>query len=192
MLLYSSKNGKAYQPAKQKMMKRLWTVTHQKCQPPWLPFFPVSRTGRDTTTSRLPATLIILNPTLQVRLLCQRGTTRLWHRSLLHTEMEPSPGSGFATSHRRKRLRQANGGLLLSLCLRPNYMAIQASLTMRNHVLETVKIWKLWSPYFTMLPGSQIDNMCSNTCWITNPFGKWHCPECQEPWQVIQALLKQE
>ena len=39
-----------------------------------------------------------LNPTLQVRPLSKRGTTRLWHRPLLHTEIEYSPWPGFATS----------------------------------------------------------------------------------------------
>ena len=35
------KTRDVYQPAKQenKMMMRLWTVTHQECHPPWLPFF---------------------------------------------------------------------------------------------------------------------------------------------------------
>ena len=40
ILLHWSKNGKAYQPAKQKKIRRrLWTVIHQECQPPQLPFF---------------------------------------------------------------------------------------------------------------------------------------------------------
>ena len=99
------KYGKAYQPAKPKtrMMRRLWTVTHQKYQPhdPLLP--SISRTGRDTTTGRLLATWMSLNPTLQVRPLSQRGTTRLWHRPLLHIEMEPSQWPVFATSPKGKR-----------------------------------------------------------------------------------------
>ena len=39
-----------------------------------------------------------LNPTLQVRPLSQKGTTRLWHRPPLYTEMALSPWPGFATS----------------------------------------------------------------------------------------------
>ena len=80
-------------------MRRLWTV---ECQPPWLPFFPASEELADTTTRRLPATWRSLNPTLQVRPLSQRGTTRLWHKPFLHIEIEPSLQPGFATSLRGK------------------------------------------------------------------------------------------
>ena len=75
----------------------------------------ISRTGRDTTTSRHLATWKSLSPTLQVR-------------PLLHSEMAPSLWPGFATSLREKRLRQAYGGLLLSLCQRPVYLDLQANL----------------------------------------------------------------
>ena len=65
------------------------------------PFLPsISRTGRHTTTSRLLATWMSLRPTLQMRSLNQRGTTSFWYRLLLHTEMESSQWSGFATSLR--------------------------------------------------------------------------------------------
>ena len=77
--------------------------------------------------------------TLQVRPLSQRGTIRPWHRPLLHSEVEPRLWPGFATPLRWKRLRQAHGRLLLSLCQRPVYMAIHTSLIRRNHILETVK-----------------------------------------------------
>ena len=108
------------------------------------PLLPsISRTDRDTNISRLPATWMSLNPTLQVRLLSQRDTTTLCHGLLLPSEMEHSPWSGFATSHRGERLRQAQGGLLLSLCQKPVYMAIQAKLTRRNHIPETEKIGEL-------------------------------------------------
>ena len=94
------------------------------------PFPPgVSRTDGNIATSRLLATWTSLIPTLQVRPLSQRWTTRPWHRSLLHCEMEPSPWPGLATPHRRKRLRQTHRRLLLSLCQRPVNMAIQADLT---------------------------------------------------------------
>ena len=120
----------------------------------------ISRTGRDTTTSRLLATWMSLSPTLQVRPLSQRGTTSSWHRTLWNNETEPSLWPGFATSLRKKRLRQAYGGLLLNLCQRPVYMAIKASLTRRNHILETMKKGELWSLDLMMLPGSRIKYMC--------------------------------
>ena len=122
------------------MMRRLRTVTHQEHGPPQPPFPPsISRTGRDTATSRLLSTWMSLSPTLQVRSLSKGCTTIPWHRSLLHHEMEPRPWPGFATPFMWKRLRQAHGRLLLSLCQRPVDMAIQASLNSRNHILETVK-----------------------------------------------------
>ena len=153
------------------MRRRLWTVTHQEFHPQWVPFFLESVEWKDTTTSRLSATLMSLSLTLQGRHLCQWGTSRLWHRPLLLIEMEPSLWSDFATSHRRKRLRQAHGRLLLSLCQRPDYMAIKASLTRRNCVLETVKKGEMWSPNFIILPQSRIKNMWQNTSFVTNLFG---------------------
>ena len=78
------------------MMRRLWTVTHQGVQTPTAPLLPsISKTDRDTTSSRLLATWTSLSPTLQVRPLSQRGTTRPWNRPLLHNEMEPSLWPGF-------------------------------------------------------------------------------------------------
>ena len=84
----------------------LWIITHQECHPPQLTFFLVSSTGRDTTTSRLSVMWMSLSPTLQARPCYKRGTTRLWQWSLLHIEKESSLWSGFATLHRRKRLKQ--------------------------------------------------------------------------------------
>ena len=52
-----------------------------------------------------------------------------------HTK-EPNLWSGFATPLRRKGLRQTHR---MSLYQRPINMAIQASLTRRNHLLKTVK-----------------------------------------------------
>ena len=66
----------------------------------------ISRTGRDTTISRLPVTWMSLNPILQVRPLSQRGTTRLWHRYLLLIEMEPHYLLCFFHLSWGKRLRQ--------------------------------------------------------------------------------------
>ena len=104
------------------------------------PFPPsVSITGGDTATSRLLATWNSLIPTLQVRPLNQRWTTRPWHRSLLYCEMEPSLWPCLATPLRRKRLKQTHGRLLLSLYQRPDNMATQAGLTRRNHIPEIVK-----------------------------------------------------
>ena len=104
------------------------------------PFPPsVGRMGGDIATSGLLATWMSLIPTLQVRPLSQGRTTRPWHRSLLHCEMEPSLWPGLATPLWRKRLRQIHRRLLLSLCQRPDNMAIQADITRRNHIPETVK-----------------------------------------------------
>ena len=106
---------------------------------PTAPLLPsIGRTGRDITPSRLSATFIGLSPTLQVKLLCKRGTIRLCHRSLSHIEMEPIPGSGFPPLIERKD-RKAPGRLLLSLCQRPDYTTKEASFTRRNHVIETGK-----------------------------------------------------
>ena len=99
------------------MMRRPKTVIYQECQSPCPPFFLASVELEDITTSRLLATWVSLSSTLQVRPLTQRGTNRPWHRPLLHSEMEPSLWPGIATSLRGKRLRQAYGGLLLSLLL---------------------------------------------------------------------------
>ena len=107
---------------------------------PMASFLPsISRTGRDATTNKLLATWMSLSPTLQLRPFSQRDTTRPWHMLLLHSEMEPSLWPGFATSLRGKRLRQAYEGLLLSLCQTPVYTAIQANLTRRNHILQTMQ-----------------------------------------------------
>ena len=122
------------------MTMRLRTVTHQEHQPPTDPLPPsIGRTGGDTATSTFLATWTSLIPTLQVRPLSQRWTTRPWNRSLLHHEMEPGPWPGLATPLRGKRLRQSHGRLLLSLCQRLVNMAIQAGLTSRNHIPETVE-----------------------------------------------------
>ena len=81
----------------------MWHIESAEPQPP---FLLASAELADTTTSRLLATWMSLSPTLQVRPLGQRGTTRLQHRPLLHIEMEPSPWPGLATSLRGKRLSQ--------------------------------------------------------------------------------------
>ena len=120
-------------------MRRLWTVTHRSTDPTASLLPSISKMCRDSTTSSLLATWTSLSPTLQVRPFSQRGTIRPWHRLPLYSEMEPSPRSCFSTCCKGKRLRQAYGGLLLNLCQRPVYMAIQASLTRRNHILETMK-----------------------------------------------------
>ena len=127
---------------------------------PMDPFPPsVGRTSGDIAISRILTTWMILIPTLQVRPLGQERTSRPWHRSLLHCDMELSPWPGLATPLRRKRLRQTHRRLLLSLCQRPVHMAIQAGLTRRNHIPETVKERKLWSPDLMMLPGNRIKHM---------------------------------
>ena len=101
---------------------------------PTAPLLPsISRTGKDTTTSRLLATWRSLSPTLQVRPPSKRDTTRPWHSPLLHSEMEPSSWPSFANSLWRKRLRQAYAGLLLSLArdqfIQPHRQASQEGTT---------------------------------------------------------------
>ena len=108
------------------------------------PFPPsIGRSGGDTAISRLLATGMSLIPTLQVRPLSQRWTTRPrhrpWYRSLLHHEMEPSSWPGLATPLKGKRPRQTHGILLLHLHERPVNMAIQAGLTRSNYIHEPVK-----------------------------------------------------
>ena len=71
-------------------------ATHQEHQPPWPPPPSISKTGGDTATSTLLVTWMSLIYILQVRPLSQRCTTRPWHRSLFHSEMDPSLGPGFA------------------------------------------------------------------------------------------------
>ena len=122
------------------MMWRLRNHDTSGMPTPTDPFPPsVGRTSGDIATSRLLGTLTSLIPTLQVRPLSQRRTTRPWHRSLLQNEMEPSPWPGLATPLRQKRLRQTHRRLLLCLSQRPVNTAIQACLTRRNLIPETVK-----------------------------------------------------
>ena len=126
---------------------------------PMPPFSPsLSRTGGDTATSRLLATQTSLIQTLQVRPLSQgcptRPCHRPWHR---YCELEPSPWSGLATPLRRKRLRQTHR---VSLCQEPINTALQASLTRRNHIPETVKKGELRSPNLKMQPGNWIKQIC--------------------------------
>ena len=99
----------------------------------------------------LNSTLLVRPPSKEAPL--DSGT------GLSHIEIEPRPWPGFSTSLRGKILRQAYGGLLLSLCQTPVYTAIQASLASRNHILETMKKGELSSPDLTMLPGNRIKNM---------------------------------
>ena len=136
-----------------------------------------SRTSRDTTTSRLSANLMSLSPTFHVKPLCQRGTTRPRYKSHLHIEMEPSLWSVFATSYRRKRLRQAYGRLLLLLGQWPVYTSTKTSFTRRNCVLETVKKREMWSPNFSMLPRSRIKTVLKyKLCY--QPVSTQYCLEC--------------
>ena len=77
----------------------------------------VSGTGR-YTTRWLPAALMTLSPSVQVRLLCQGGICRLQHRLLLHIKPETSLISGFSTSHRGWKLGKLKCRLLLTLSQR--------------------------------------------------------------------------
>ena len=65
--------------------------------------FPrVSRTGEDPTISRLSATLMSINSTLQVRYLCQRGTTRLWQGMFYTLKWNPVFGLALPPAIGRK------------------------------------------------------------------------------------------
>ena len=99
---------------------------------PTAPFLPgVSWTGRCTKNS--------LSPSVYERLLYHGNTTRLWHRPFLHIKQYTSLRSGFATSHRGRRLKHDSWRLVLSLWQRS-----VVSLTRRNsvHVMKKEKPWK--------------------------------------------------
>ena len=183
-------NGKAFQCEKPKMriMRRLRMVIHQECWPPQPPSPSISRTGRDTTTSRLLAIWKSLIPTLQVRHLSQRGTTRPWHRYFWHIEMEPRPWSGFATPFRGKRLRQTHGRLLLNLPQRPVNMAIQASLTRRNHIPEAVMKRELQSPDLMTLLETEL-NTCAKISAEFQVFLETALSRMSWKWEAIHVLL---
>ena len=76
---------------------------------PQSPFFQASAELTDTTTSRLFATCSSPCPTPQVKE-AKEGTTRPWHRPLLHSEMESSLWLGFATSLKRERTETSPWG----------------------------------------------------------------------------------
>ena len=121
-----------------------------------VPLLPIiSRTCR-CTSSWLPATLMTVRLSIKVRLLYQGGTTWLWHRLYLYINLEPSLWLHFGTPHRGWTPGQCKWGWLLCLCKWPLHAVIQASLTMRNGILNIVKIGKWGTPYFTVLPGSII------------------------------------
>ena len=134
----------------------------------------IGRTGGDTTTNRLLATWMSLIPSLQVRSLSQRWTTRPWYRSLLHHKIEPSSWTGLANTLRGKRWKQTHGRLLQSLCQRPVNMAIQTGLARRIHLPETIKKMELWSPDITMLPGNRIKEHAKIWAEYPAPFGNSH------------------
>ena len=132
----------------------------------------ISRTGRLTTTSRLLTTWMSLSPTLYARPLSQRGTNRLLHRLVLHSEKEPSPWPGFSTFLREKRLRQAYGGLLLRLCQRPVSLGGTTSLRpWRKENCETQTSWHYLEAEL---------NTCAKI-WVEFPTHlTQHCQECHD------------
>ena len=109
------------------------------------PFPPsINRTWEDTATSRLLATWMRLIPTLYVRVLSQRWTTRPWHRSLCTVKWNPVHVPVLPALLEGKEWDKPMEDLL-SLCQRPVNMAIHAGLTRRNHIPETVRERELWS-----------------------------------------------
>ena len=148
--------------------------SHSSCFP------RLSSTGRDTATSRLLATLMSLSPTSKWGLFAKEAAldsgislfcTLKWN-TVLGLAFPPLIGG---------KLRKYHGKLLVSLCQRPVYMAIKASITRRNHVPETVKKWKLWSPNFTTLPGCRIKSLLKYELSY-QLIQTQHCPEYHESW----------
>ena len=133
-------------------LKKLRTLAHQESWPQWPPLLLVSAELVETLP---PADFLLLGwasfPHSKWGLLAKdapaRPWHRPWHRSLLYWEIESSPWSGLGTPLRRKRLRQTQRKLMVSLCQRSTNMAIQASLIRRNHIHETVKKRELCSVF---------------------------------------------
>ena len=145
------------------------------CNTSWMPplaHLRVSRNGRDTSTRRFSAFLMSLSLILQVKGAPLDSGTGLF------CILKWNPVFGLAVPPIiGGRLRQPHGRLLLTMWWRPVYMVINASLTRRNHVLETVKKVELWSLDFTTLSGSRVKKhakiqLCYLPIWIQ------HCLEC--------------
>ena len=148
--------------------------------PPWPPSsFRVSETSRHTTTRGLPATLMILHPSV-------------WAR-LLYTEPQVDSAKGHFCILNWKT------ALCLVLqplrevedwdkprrdccwpCARPVNVAIKASFMKRNRVLKIVKKGVLYSPDFMMLPRRRIKKGWLNMSCIPDPLKTQHNPEYHE------------
>ena len=147
-----------------------WGLTHQEYQPPHPTFFLASAELAETfqPADFMPPGRVY--PTLQVRPLSLKGTTRLWHRLLLHIEMEPvcglalPPVIGGKTemSLWRTVAEPAPDSSLYSHTGKPHYE--------EPHPWECEER-ELWSLDLMMLPRSRIKHMCWNTSWVPNLFG---------------------
>ena len=153
---------KACQPEKlqMKMMRRLRTATHQECWPPWPPFLLVLAELVETLP---PAEFLPLG----------WASFPLSKWGLLAKDAPLDPGTGLFCTVKwnpicdlalpllleGKDWDKTHGRMLLSLCQRPANIAIQANLTSRNHIPETVKKRELWSPDLMTLPGNRIKHM---------------------------------
>ena len=160
-----------------------WHIRSATSMDPFPPSF--SRTSGDIATSRLLATWTSLIPTLYARPLSQGGTTRPWHWSLLHHEMEPRLWPGLATllggkdwdkpiedccwACARHQLiwpyRQASLGGITSLRLwRKGNCEAQTS----QHYLETelntyTKIWAEFPTHLETALSKMLSNLRSNS-----------------------------
>ena len=150
MLLHlSKKNWKAYKPEKNCKWRwwGSWRHQHIRSTNPHGPFLLVS------------AELVVTLPPVDF-LPLGWASIPLFKWGLLAEDAPLDPGTGLFL----------HGGLLLNLCQRPVNMALQASLTRRNHIPETVKKRELWSLDLMMLPGNRIKHMCWNMSWVPNSF----------------------
>ena len=168
-------------------MRSLRTRIHQECQPPWAPFLPESVELMEILP---PADFLPLGwasfPLSKWGLLAKDGPLDPGKGLFCTMKWNPVCGPGLTTPPRRKRLRQAHGRLLLSLCQRPVNTAIQAGLTRKNHISETVKKRELWSPHFTMLSGNRIKHMLKYELSF-QLIWKQSCPKMLWPWSKSQT-----
>ena len=84
-----------------------------------------------------------------------------------YNKLEPSLQSGPGTPHSGWRLGPSKWGLLMILCKGPVHVPIKANLIRKNRIFNVVKIGKLGSPDFMMLPGNRIKR-CAKI-WAISP-----------------------
>ena len=122
---------------------------------PISPFLPRVSTGR-CNSQWIPTILMTIRLRVNVRPLCQGGTSRLWHKLFLNIKPEPSLWLCSGTPHTDQGLGQSKEGLMVSLYQGPVNKSIQSSLTRRYRILNTVKKGKVSIPDFTTQPGGRM------------------------------------